>query len=57
VGFNAGVDISGPLSSRLAVGALLRYSRGDVKFDNGAIGRQTVKAGGVEATAGVRLRF
>jgi len=57
VGFNAGVDISAPVSSRVGVGALIRYSRGDVKFDDAGIGRQTVKAGGVEATAGVRLRF
>jgi opacity protein-like surface antigen len=57
VGFNSGVDISGPLSSRLAVGALIRYSRGDVKFEDGGIGRQTVRVGGLETTAGVRIRF
>jgi outer membrane protein with beta-barrel domain len=57
VGFNAGVDISHPLSSQLGVGALIRYSRADVKFDDRNIGRQTVKAGGLEAAAGVRVRF
>jgi opacity protein-like surface antigen len=56
VGFNAGVDISRPLSSQVAVGALIRYSRADVKFDRDA-GQQMVKAGGVEAAAGVRVRF
>ena len=57
VGFNAGVDISRPLSSHLAIGGLIRYSRADVKFDDAAIGRQTVTAGGVEAGAGLRVRF
>jgi opacity protein-like surface antigen len=57
VGFNAGVDISRPLSSRLAVGGLIRYSRADVKFDDETIGQQKVKAGGVEVTGGVRIRF
>jgi hypothetical protein len=57
VGFNAGVDMSRPLSSVVAFGALIRYSRADVKFDGGGIGRHTVEAGGVEATAGVRVRF
>lgn len=57
VGFNAGVDISHPLSSHLAAGGLIRYSRADVKFDNADIDHQTVKAGGVEAGVGVRVRF
>jgi hypothetical protein len=57
VGFNAGVDISRPLSSTVGIGALIRYSRGDVKFDDPDIGQQTVKAGGFEAAGGVRLRF
>ena len=57
VGFNAGVDISRPLSSTVAIGALIRYSRGDVKFDDPDIGRQSVKAGGFETAGGVRVRF
>jgi hypothetical protein len=57
VGFNAGVDISRPVSSMVAVGALIRYSRGEVKFDSQTMGQQTVKAGGIEAGAGVRVRF
>jgi len=35
----------------------IRYSHGDVKFDHADIGRQTVKAGGVEAGGGIRVRF
>jgi hypothetical protein len=57
VGFNAGVDISRPLSSTFAIGALIRYSRAEVKFDDADVGRQTARAGGLEATGGVRVRF
>jgi hypothetical protein len=57
VGFNAGVDVSRLLSSSVGIGALVRYSRGDVKFDDPDIGQQTIKAGGIEAAAGVRIRF
>jgi len=57
VGFNAGVDVSYPLSSTFRIGALIRYSRADVKFDDPDIGRQTVTAGGIEAGGGIRIRF
>ena len=57
VGFNAGVDVSRLLSSHVGIGALVRYSRADVKFDEPTIGRHTVTAGGVEAAGGLRLRF
>jgi hypothetical protein len=57
VGFNAGVDISYPRSSAVGIGGLIRYSTGDVKFEDATIGHQTVKAGGVEVAAGVRIRF
>jgi opacity protein-like surface antigen len=57
IGFNAGVDISYPLSSNVGVGTLIRYSRADVKFNDSDIGQQTVRAGGIEAGAGVRIRF
>lgn len=57
VGFNAGVDVSRLLTTQVGVGALIRYSRADVKFDDPDIGKQTAKAGGVEVAAGVRVRF
>jgi hypothetical protein len=57
VGFNAGVDIARLLTPHLGVGGLVRYSRADAEFDDPSIGQQTVKAGGVEVTAGVRVRF
>ena len=52
VGFNAGVDISRPLSSHVGIGALIRYSRADVNFNDPDIGQQSVKAGGFEGPAG-----
>jgi hypothetical protein len=57
VGFNAGADISRPLSSTFGIGALIRYSRAEVKFDDPEVGPQTAKAGGFEVTGGVRVRF
>lgn len=57
VGFNAGIDISRLISSSVGIGALIRYSRGDVKFDDPDVGQQTVKAGGFELLGGLRLRF
>ena len=57
VGFNVGVDISRLISSNVGIGALVRYSRADVKVDDPTIGPQTVRAGGVEVAGGVRVRF
>jgi hypothetical protein len=57
VGLNAGVDISRLLTPHFGVRALVRYSRGDVKFDDPDVGKQTVQAGGVEVVGGVRVGF
>jgi hypothetical protein len=57
VGFNAGVDLSYPLASPIGIGGLIRYSSADVKFDDPNTGHHTVKAGGLEAGAGVRIKF
>jgi hypothetical protein len=57
VGFNAGVDIANPFSARVGIGALVRYSRADVKFNDSDIGQQKVRAGGAEVGGGVRIRF
>lgn len=56
-GFNAGIDISRALTSRVAVGGIIRYSRADLKFDDSEVGKHTIKTGGVETLAGVRFRF
>jgi opacity protein-like surface antigen len=57
VGFNAGLDISRLITSQVGIGALIRYSRADVKFNDADVGTQTVRAGGTDVTAGVRFRF
>lgn len=57
VGYNAGVDVSRLLSRRVGVGGLVRYSRGRVKFGTATVNRVTVQAGGLEAGAGIRIRF
>jgi len=57
IGLNAGADISRLITSQVGIGALIRYSRADVKFNDADIGTQTVRAGGTEVTAGVRVRF
>lgn len=57
LGLNAGVDVSRALSPHVGVGGVVRYSHANVKFSGTDIASQTVKAGGVEAAAGVRVRF
>jgi len=57
LGFNVGMDVSRSLTSHIGIGGLVRYSSADVKFDDSNTGQDTVKAGGVEVAAGVRLRF
>ncbi len=57
VGFNTGVDVSYPVSSTVGIGALIRYSRANVKFADPDVGRQSVRVGGVEAGVGIRIRF
>jgi len=56
-GFNAGIDVSRALTSHVAVGGIIRYSRATVKFDDSEVGKHTIKTGGVETLAGVRFRF
>src|SRR5260221_4793399 len=52
VGFNAGIDLSRTLSSQVGIGTIIRYGRAEVKFDEANMGKQRVKAGGVQAAAG-----
>ena len=56
-GFNAGIDVSRALTSHVAVGGIIRYSRATVRFDDSEVGKHTIKTGGVETLAGVRFRF
>jgi opacity protein-like surface antigen len=57
VGFNAGADISHAFTPQVALGGLIRYSTANVKFTDSTVGSHTVKAGGLEVAAGIRLRF
>ena len=57
LGFNVGMDVSRSLTSRIGIGGLIRYSSADLKFDDSNTRQHTVKAGGVEMGAGIRLRF
>jgi hypothetical protein len=56
-GFHAGFDVSWMFSRSVGVGGLVRYTRADIDFDI-ATGRSlALKAGGVQAGAGLRLAF
>ena len=58
VGVIGGVDVGYPFHDNIAVGMLLRYAGGSVKF-NEQLGGQTIRvnAGGFQVGGGVRLRF
>jgi outer membrane protein with beta-barrel domain len=57
VGFNAAVDVGRTLTSMIAIGAIIRYSAASLDFADPTTGSATVKAGGFEASGGVRVRF
>lgn len=56
-GFNAGADVRWMLTRTLGVGALVRYARADV--DLGVTGGEMlrIRAGGVQASGGLRVIF
>ena len=56
LGYNAALDVTYLLTRYFGVGLFLRYTGGSVEmpFDDGA---QSVKVGGVQGGAGLRLRF
>ncbi|MEO8481817.1 MAG: hypothetical protein ABI634_06370 [Acidobacteriota bacterium] len=56
VGFNAGVDVAKYLTRSFGIGGILRASGATAKLDS-PLGAVSVKAGGLEAGAGIRLRF
>ena len=55
-GYNAALDVTYLLTRYFGVGLLLRYTGGSVEFPS-ADGAQSVKVGGVQAGAGLRIRF
>jgi Outer membrane protein beta-barrel domain len=58
VGYNAGADVSMFFTRRLGVGGLVRYSQGNVEMSvPGGTTKQSIKAGGLQTGAGLRVRF
>lgn len=56
-GFHAGADVSWAFGRRLGAGALVQFTRARVRLDAGDTRRVSIDAGGVQASAGVRLYF
>jgi len=57
VGFNLGLDLGFYFSQHIGIGGLLRFSRGTVYLDVPEGEALSVETGGVQSTAGLRIRF
>ena len=57
VGFNIGVDASYTITPMIGVGVLARYTRAETDFDLNDNDSASVKAGGFQIGAGVRVRL
>jgi len=57
LGYNAGVEVSVRLYKALGIGGIVRYSKADVPFSPAPGVDVTIKAGGVQAGAGLHFRF
>jgi hypothetical protein len=57
LGANGGVEVSVRLYKALGLGGIVRYSRADVPFSPAPEVDVTVRAGGVQAGAGLHFRF
>ena len=57
LGYNGGVDVTTRFAKYVGVGAIVRYSRADVRFPMGSGPDVTVRAGGLQVGGGLRLRF
>lgn len=57
LGYNAGVEVSVRLHKALGIGGIVRYSKADVPFSPAPGVDVTIKAGGVQAGAGLHFRF
>jgi hypothetical protein len=57
IGFNAGTDVSLFFTRRLGVGGLVRYSQGTVQLPTPGGSAASLKVGGLQAGAGVRVKF
>lgn len=57
IGFNVGADVAWYFSTHLGVGWLTRYSQATVELPSAGGGVIEVRAGGLHAAGGLRLRF
>lgn len=57
LGFNVGADIAWMLGRQVGIGGLVRYSRASVEVDTNDRRTIAIKAGGLQAGAGVRFQF
>jgi hypothetical protein len=57
VGVHAGADVSYFFLRRLGVGVTVQYAGTTIEMPSGGTGTLDVKAGGVQAGGGLRLRF
>lgn len=57
IGYHAGVDIAWYFTDSIGVGLLTRFSRGTLKLPSVGGGAVDIETGGVQAAAGLRLRF
>jgi hypothetical protein len=56
-GYNLGADVTWTFSERVGVGGLFRFSRASADYSVSSSNQVTVDLGGVQAAAGLRLRF
>ena len=57
IGFNAGTDVALFFTRTLGVGGLVRFSQGTVQLPSPSGGTASVKVGGLQLGAGVRMKF
>ena len=57
VGFTAGLDLSYLINKHIGLGSLVRFSRATATFSPAPGSASNVTLGGVQASAGLRLRF
>ncbi|MCX6539063.1 MAG: hypothetical protein NT151_09040 [Acidobacteria bacterium] len=57
VGFTAGLDLSYLFNTHMGLGSLVRFSRATATFSAAAGSESSVRLGGIQASAGLRIRF
>jgi hypothetical protein len=57
VGFTAGLDLSYLIDKHVGIGSLVRFSRATATFSAAPGSAASARLGGVQASAGIRIRF